>query len=52
MNLAQLPRRPQPSVKIASAAAHFHGFGVALAGSWDTGVKIRSSTDLLLCGLG
>jgi hypothetical protein len=26
----------QAGVKIALAAAHFHGFGVALAGPWDT----------------
>jgi hypothetical protein len=29
-------------VKIDSAAAHFQGFGVALARPWNTGVKISS----------
>jgi hypothetical protein len=34
-----------PGVKIALAAAHFHSFGVALTGQWDTvekfGFRVR-----------
>src|SRR5829696_8859965 len=37
------PARAMAGVKIVSAAAHFHGFGVARQGPWLTGVKIVSA---------
>jgi hypothetical protein len=39
----ELLRTPQPGVKIGLATAHFHGFGVARAGSWNTVEKSPSA---------